>query len=163
MQHVLMICAHEPSLDPRIRWEAEAATHRFDVTVLGLNRDNGSLPQREEIDGYEIIRLNRGAVSAIYYFWRLKNVIPKGVCVPLVGLLLLAAPFLVLGEVVLRLWGGAVRWLLGSASRLVTVSLLLKAIKLSPSLGFVRRRVIMRVEYVLAVLRVQFATAASLF
>ena len=28
MQHVLLICAHEPSLDPRIRWEAEAAKER---------------------------------------------------------------------------------------------------------------------------------------
>jgi len=163
MQHVLMICAHEPSLDPRIRWEAEAAAHRFKVTVLGFNRDDRSLAQLEQIDGYEIVRLNRSAVSGIYYFWRLKDVIPKEVRIPLGGLLLLLSPLMVLGEVLLRLGRGAVRWLLRSASRLITLSLLLKAIRLSPVLGFVRGRIVMRIEYVLAVLRVQFATAVSLF
>src|SRR5205823_6346633 len=72
-------------------------------------------------------------------------------------------PMLVLAEVLLRLGRGTVRWLLRSALRLVTLSLLLKAIRLSPVLGFVRGRLMARVEYVLAVLRVQFATATSLF
>ena len=56
---VLMICAHEPSLDPRIRWEAEAAARRFDVTVLGFNRDDGSEPERHSGSGYRIVRLVR--------------------------------------------------------------------------------------------------------
>lgn len=33
---VLMICAHEPTVDPRIRWEAEFAAKQFEVTVLGF-------------------------------------------------------------------------------------------------------------------------------
>ncbi|HEX4614597.1 MAG TPA: glycosyltransferase [Stellaceae bacterium] len=163
MQHVLMICAHEPSLDPRIRWEAEAAARRFQVTVLGFNRDDRSLPPVERINGYEIIRLNHGAVSGLYYFWRLKDVIPKEIRLALGALLLLGSPLLVLAEVILRLARGAVRWLLRASSRLVTMSLLLKAIKLSPLLGFARGRLMARVEYILAVLRVQFAAATSLF
>jgi glycosyltransferase involved in cell wall biosynthesis len=158
-----MVCAHEPSLDPRIRWEADAAARRFQVTVLGFNRDDGSLPQLERTNGYEIVRLNRTAVSGLYYFWRLKDVIPKEIRIPLAALLLLASPFLVLGEVILRLARGAVRGLIRSSSRLVTLSLLMRAIRLSPVLGFVRGRLMMRVDYILAVLRVQFATAASLF
>lgn len=163
MQRVLMICAHEPSLDPRIRWEAEAAARRFQVTVLGFNRDDGSLPQLERINDYEIIRLNQSSVSGLYYFWRLKDVIPKGIRFALGALLLLASPLLVLAEVILRLARGAVRWLLRASSRLVTVSLLLKAIRLSPLLGVVRGGLMARIEYILAVLRVQFATATSLF
>ena len=163
MQHVLMICAHEPSLDPRIRWEAEAAARRFQVTVLGFNRDDRSLPPVERINGYEIIRLNHGAVSGLYYFWRLKDVIPKEIRFALGALLLLGSPLLVLAEVILRLARGAVRLLLRASSRLVTMSLLLKAIKLSPLLGFARGRLMARVEYILAVLRVQFAAATSLF
>ena len=52
---VLMICAHEPSLDPRIRWEAEAAARRFDVTVLGFNRDDGPEPERDSGSVYQIV------------------------------------------------------------------------------------------------------------
>jgi len=66
MQRVLMICAHEPSLDPRIRWEAEAAARHFQVTVLGFNRQDGLLPQVERINDYEIVRLNPGTISGLY-------------------------------------------------------------------------------------------------
>ncbi len=163
MQHVLMICAHEPSLDPRIRWEAEAAARHFQVTVLGFNRPDGLLPRVERINDYEIVRLNPGTISGLYYFWRLKDVIPKGVRSTLGALLLLGLPLLVLAEMILRLARGTVHWLLRASSRLVTLSLLMKAIRLSPLLGFARGRLMARVEYVLAVLRVQFATATSLF
>src|SRR5690242_3869259 len=74
---VVMICAHEPGLDPRIGWEAEAAADRFDVTVLGFNRDDGSLPDAQGIDGYQVVRLPRRLVSGTSYFWRLKDVIPR--------------------------------------------------------------------------------------
>ena len=41
---VLMICAHEPTMDPRIRWEAEGAARGFDVTVLGFTNENRPRP-----------------------------------------------------------------------------------------------------------------------
>ncbi len=53
---VLMICAHEPSVDPRIRWEAEAAARRFDVTVLGF-KTRESDPDIDAGVAYRTIRL----------------------------------------------------------------------------------------------------------
>lgn len=54
---VLMLCAHEPTMDPRVKWAAESATASFDVTVLGYSRADGSCPARESLDGYVIERL----------------------------------------------------------------------------------------------------------
>ena len=92
---VLMICAHEPGLDPRIRWEAEAAAGRFSVTVLGFNRDDGSLPDAQSDAGYRVVRRRRNSVSGIYYFWRLKAVVPQALHIPLGALLLLMSPVLI--------------------------------------------------------------------
>lgn len=54
---MLMLCAHEPTMDPRVKWAAASAAARFDVTVLGFNNAAGSLPAREERDGYALLRL----------------------------------------------------------------------------------------------------------
>jgi glycosyltransferase involved in cell wall biosynthesis len=54
-----MLCAHEPGLDPRIRWEAEGAATRFRTTVLGFNREDASLPAVEVRGGYTIHRVVR--------------------------------------------------------------------------------------------------------
>src|SRR5947208_2679344 len=90
-----MVCAHEPSLDPRIRWAADGAARRFAVSVLGLNRDDGSLPRDEMVGGYRVVRVQPNSVSAAYYFWRLKDVVPKRVRIPL-GILVVALwPWLV--------------------------------------------------------------------
>ena len=32
-----MLAAHEPTLDPRIDWEASAAAREYDVTVFGFD------------------------------------------------------------------------------------------------------------------------------
>ena len=45
---VLMICAHEPTVDPRIRWEAEFAANQFEVTVLGFKEKGSSAPDNED-------------------------------------------------------------------------------------------------------------------
>ena len=71
-----MICAHEPSLDPRIRWEAESAARHFDVTVLGFNRDDSSRPAAQAEGGYRVVHLARPAVTGLAYFWRLKDALP---------------------------------------------------------------------------------------
>src|SRR5579885_1495616 len=66
---VLMLCPHEPNLDPRIRWEAEGAADRFDVVVLGFNLDDGSLPPHERLAGYEVWRV-RGEPGGAGFFYR---------------------------------------------------------------------------------------------
>lgn len=162
---VLMICAHEPSLDPRIRWEAEAAAQRFDVTVLGFNRPDGSCPAIEIRNRYKIVRLMPNEVSGIYYFWRLKDVVPRRLLIPgaILGTALL--PVLIVLEFAVRLirWGlrrslRLARWL---AARSLVLSLLARP--LGSRLGTVRGLLLARVHFVLAVLRVQFAPAASVF
>src|SRR6266568_629493 len=123
-----MVCAHEPTLDPRIRWEAEGAAHRFAVSVLGFNRDDGSLPENELLDGYRLLRLRPNQVSGAYYFWRLKDVISKRVRVPIGILVVLLWPIMVAGEILALLLRGAarliIRRILRWSLRLVTVSLL---------------------------------------
>ncbi len=158
-QRVLMICAHEPNLDPRIRWEAEAAVPRFEVTVLGFNRDDFSLPEDEISAGYRIIRLKRPSLSGLTYFWRLKDVIPTDVLVPLGVALVLLAPLLVLAEI----GGRGLRGLFRLGSRFAPIARLLQTTRLAALLDRLRGQVLMRLEYILAVLRLQFAPATVAF
>ena len=164
---VLMVCAHEPTLDPRIRWEAEGAARRFAVSVLGFNRDDGSLPEEESVDGYRLVRLKRNEVSGAYYFWRLKDVISNRVRVPIAILVVVLWPIMVLAEILALLLRKAarpmLRCILPLATQLVTVSLLFRAVRGSTIPSLVRGRFIARLQYVFAVLRMQFATATSLF
>src|SRR5215210_137605 len=104
-RRILMICAHEPSLDPRIRWEAESAARHFDVTILGFNRDDGSSPADKTALGYRIVHLARPSVSGLHYLWRLKHALPLAAWLPLTPFVLLLAPAIIAGE---RL-GGALR------------------------------------------------------
>ncbi|MGE3781340.1 MAG: glycosyltransferase family 4 protein [Alphaproteobacteria bacterium] len=148
-----MICAHEPSLDPRIRWEAESAARQFDVTVLGFNRDDGFRPAVETVHGYRVRHLVRPRVSGLAYLWRLKDALPLAVSRLLAPFVVLSAPAIVAGE---RLGGalrGAARQSSGgnSPSRLRSV------------LGAMRRGLAGRIEHVLTVLRVQFAPASVAF
>jgi glycosyltransferase involved in cell wall biosynthesis len=152
-RRILMICAHEPSLDPRVRWEAESAARHFDVTVLGFNRDDGSRPAVETVGGYRVVHLARPAVSGLAYFWRLKDALPLAAWIPLAPFVLFLAPVIVAGE---RLGGavrGAVRRSNGDNS----------ASRLRPLLGAVRGRLAGRIEHVLTVLRAQFAPASAAF
>jgi glycosyltransferase involved in cell wall biosynthesis len=73
---LLMLCAHEPKMDPRIGWEAQAAARGFEVTVLGFNREDGSEPEIEQTGGYRIVRLRRTDLSPASYFWQLKDIVP---------------------------------------------------------------------------------------
>lgn len=162
---VMMICAHEPSLDPRIRWEAEGAAQRFEVTVLGFNRPDGSCPAIETCNNYRIIRLPPNEVSALYYFWRLKDIMPRRLLVAatIIGAALL--PFLVVAEIAVRvmraLMRTLVRWTLWLMSKSLVLSLLLRPLR--NRLQGVRGLLLARVHYILAVLRVQFAPSVSAF
>jgi glycosyltransferase involved in cell wall biosynthesis len=152
-RRILMICAHEPSLDPRIRWEAESAARHFDVTVLGFGRDDGSSPAVEIIRGYQIVHLSRPRVSGLAYFWRLKDALPWATSLLLAPFVLLFAPAIVAGE---RL-GGALRGAVWQSNEANSPS------RLRPLLGAMRLGLAGRIEHVLTVLRVQLAPASAAF
>jgi glycosyltransferase involved in cell wall biosynthesis len=159
---VLMLCAHEPTLDPRIRWEAESAAGRAEVTVLGFNRDEETLPECEIVGRYTLVRLTRNEVSGLYYFWRLKDVIPNRVRIPLGVVVVILWPILVPAEILIRLTHGSVCLVIGGASRLISLSPLITALRHSTAAQFARR-LTARPRHVIAMLRAQFATATSLF
>jgi glycosyltransferase involved in cell wall biosynthesis len=155
---VLMVCAHEPSLDPRIRWEAAAAAHRFEVTVLGFGRSEGSSPEIEIDNDYKTIRLPQRQVSGIYYFWRLKDLLPRSVTIPVAVFAAALLPVLVIIEIALRVAYTAVRWTLTQS---LVLSLAMRP--LHRGFGASRGLLLARVHHVLAVLRVQFSSSASVF
>ncbi|SIR20388.1 Glycosyltransferase involved in cell wall bisynthesis [Bosea sp. TND4EK4] len=64
---VLMLCAHEPTMDPRVKWSAASAARSFDVTVLGFNNAAGSLPEQQDGDGYRLVRLPHKFVAVLAY------------------------------------------------------------------------------------------------
>lgn len=166
---VFMVCAHEPSLDPRIRWEAEAAARRFDVTVLGFNRPDGSFPATEDRAGYRTIRLPVVEVGGHYYFWRLKDVLPRCMLIPAAVAVALLLPVVGVAEILFRTAAWLLRRLLRLtrrvASKLRITSLLLSLIltPLRRQLSSIRGLLLVRVHYILAVLRVQFSAATSTF
>lgn len=165
MLKVLMVCAHEPNLDPRIRWEAAAAARRFEVTVLGFNRSDGSLPAIEVRDNYKTVRLPHCEINGLYYFWRLKDILPRRLLICGGALAILLLPVLVAAEIVSRLTYSTVRWSMGMTRRLFAKSLVL-SFALQPlhrRLNAVRGLMLTRLHFILAILRVQFAPAASAF
>jgi glycosyltransferase involved in cell wall biosynthesis len=164
---VLMICAHEPRLDPRIGWTAEHAAREFDVTVLGFHREPASEPAFQDLDGYKIVRVPRVNRSPAYYFWRLGNLLPRRFFfIP--ALLGAAFSCLALCALLLRLAarsGRAMRRALPSgkgSSRLPpkgSAVPLPSAIAADPGL----RALLVRVYYVVTQLRMQFSPAAAAF
>lgn len=58
----------------RMRWAAEYAVNRFDVTLLGLVQEG--VRSTEERDGYRIVRLPRKPARARYYLWRFLQAAP---------------------------------------------------------------------------------------
>jgi glycosyltransferase involved in cell wall biosynthesis len=58
---VVMLCPHEPTLDPRVHWEAEGAAKHFGVTVVGFPDAQRERPAQERCDGYEIRRMRTEA------------------------------------------------------------------------------------------------------
>src|SRR5713101_4966079 len=157
---VLMVCAHEPSLDPRIRWEADAAAARFSVTVLGFNRDGGAKPELEETGGYRTVRLRRFDCGVSAYLWRLMRLLlSKPVLWALVGLAVLLFPVLFVVEFIVRL---ALRLLRALRAQIPGPLISLGLLRML--LQRMRRR--WRIDRIAAInyyLRTQFAPAATLF
>lgn len=94
-RRVLMLCAHDPLVDPRVRWKAEHAAKQFEVTVLGFNKEDGSALPRENLGGYEIVRIERKDCPLSLYFRQLAAVMPAYASIPLVLGAIVAGPLAV--------------------------------------------------------------------
>jgi len=151
-----MLCAHEPTVDPRIRWEAEGATTQFDVTVLGFNRAQDPLPALELCRGYAIHRVAHVEVSALHYFRRLTESLDRTGRVTLISLGVIFFPLLALSELCFRVLRTAYRNTKELLER-YTPSLLRMV---RATLAWVRSS---RAAYVMALLRAQFAPATLFF
>ena len=154
---VVMICAHEPGLDPRIHWEAAAAAGRFEVTVLGFNRPDGSLPPSERRDGYRIVRRPYAEASALRYLWLLKDIVPRRYLLPAAFAGALFYPLVVVAEIVFRLLRAAWRFV---GRNVLTLALLLRPLR---SGGRSHRHVLARLQFIMGQLRTQFAPAVEIF
>ena len=156
---VLMMCTHEPRADPRVRWEAEAAPSRFNVTVLGFahGAPGGNI---ENADCHESILLPPADRSVVEYFWRLKQVVPSPFGILFTVLLVLTSLPLALADQATRLTALAVRRAIGRAAA-STASL--PASATVPMLRTVRGGLLARTYYVLSSLRRRFSPAAVLF
>ena len=156
---VLMICAHEPTMDPRIGWEAEGAAPFFDVSVLGFNREDGSQPGHEEAGGFDIVRLRRSDLPAIRYFWWLKDLAPRWARIALAIAAIVTYPLAAVLEIVGRIGFYGARFLRrlrrpGRPSGEAGIS------------GGATGRSLWnpeRIHFVLGNLRMQFGPAAELF
>lgn len=63
---VLIICSHEPELDPRIDWSARYAPNNIERIVVGFHDVRRLKPDDEDMDGvYRIVRLRRVSTDAI--------------------------------------------------------------------------------------------------
>ena len=112
---VLMICAHEPTMDPRIRWEAEGAARWFDVTVLGFANENRPRSDAPDADDYVTVRLGWREVSPLEYILHLRTIISTPVQVAIALTLFLSWPLLFVCEIGFRI--------VRQIGRLITVSL----------------------------------------
>jgi glycosyltransferase involved in cell wall biosynthesis len=156
---VLMVCAHEPTMDPRIRWEAEQAGPSFDVTVLGFSKEDGSKPELEFSSGYKIIRLTRCEASPLEYILHLKATLARPTQLAMLLLALPIWPVLILTEIVFRLLRQVQRLL----RRLTTVSLLIEMTRNPARSRFGHHGVFNRIEFIILSMRRVFAPAAHVF
>src|SRR5262245_50083478 len=106
---VLMLCAHEPTADPRIAWAARSAAAAFDVTVLGFAPDAAPASDTRTAHGYRIVRLPRRPGSASRYLWLLKDVAAGAAYAFLTILAVLGAPVLAIAEAALSVGSSAMR------------------------------------------------------
>jgi len=167
---VLMLCAHEPTKDPRIRWEAEFGSESFDVDVLGFNDLGGGLLAEERVGNYVMHRLAQTPYPFYAYFWCFQRLISLRMRVILGILLSPLLPVVIAAEILYRMAYFIVRPLVGLAR---TASLKLWSTRQIVQLLRMARRGLRewpayrkrigRVHYVVALLRVQFAPAAVLF
>jgi glycosyltransferase involved in cell wall biosynthesis len=171
---VLMLCAHEPTMDPRVRWTAEFAAREFDVTVLGFNREDLSCPPSEEMDSYIVVRLPRVDTEPREYLEYLRQIFSG----PAKGAAALLAPAFAAGVHLGKKGFSLQRWIAsffpwhldggrlfgrkspGDARERATATE-----QLAEELAYASemRQVRTRFYYILGLLRMQFSPATSLF
>ena len=153
---VLMICAHEPTMDPRIRWEAEGAAKGFHVTVLGFSNANRPQPNVPDAEDYKIVRLPWREVSPLEYALHLRTIISGPVQATIALTVALSWPLLLVCE------SGSGFYAKSDALR--TVSLPIRACANGVEIGVGPRQTIFhRIEFILQSMRCGFAPATSLF
>lgn len=157
---VLMMCAHAPALDPRIRWEAEAASPRFDVTVLGFLRQDGRGGDVEGDDCYTSILLPSADRGSVEYLWQLKQVVPYPHRILFTVLLALISLPLGLTDQAARLTA-LLQSTVGRAATSGAATLPGKFVM--PVLEAVNRRLPARIYHILSCLRHRFSPATVLF
>lgn len=82
-----------------MRWAAEYAVNRFDVTLLGLRADNQDAERStEEVDGYRIVRLPRKLPCALSYVFRFLQACPLRTRLTFVLVMALLVPLLAMVE-----------------------------------------------------------------
>ena len=74
-----MLVSHDPTLDPRVDWEARSASGRFDVVVLGLQPGRAAPAAEEDAGGYRLRRLAsaRGPGNTLTFLLRWLRVIGR--------------------------------------------------------------------------------------
>lgn len=106
-----MLCGHEPTMDPRVKWTAEFAALNFDVEVLGFNREDLSSPADEQAEGYRIVRLPRSDLPPADYVWYFKDIVPRLLQFEAAILIALMLPVIVFAEILVRGFSRLIRWL----------------------------------------------------
>ena len=120
-KRVYLLCGHEPTLDPRIDWEANYAADQYDVKVIGFGIAGRPKPAVESNGRYQLVRAPRlevftsiklAVLAKHYYFGRHKKLfwlcamVALPIAVPLLAVvwLLLFAVELVFRILGLLLW-----------------------------------------------------------
>jgi glycosyltransferase involved in cell wall biosynthesis len=154
---ILMICTHEPRMDPRVCWEAGGASARFEVTVLGFARD-GQEGNIEHTGSHGLILLPRADRSAVGYFWRLREVMPAALRILFTVLLVLMSPPLAFADQAARFTALVVHRAMGRAA--ASIDQPLSASRTVLLLGAIRGGLFARIYCVLSSVRHRFSPAA---
>ena len=160
---VLMICAHEPTMDPRIAWEASSAADDFAVTVLGLQPDQGRRPGSQQNDVYTVIRRDKRPVAGLIRLsMHLAGLLPRSLRYA-IGLLALAGfPLVVVAEIAYRLSKYLIRAAMRGLHSLFTIRILTAALMRMNRLGNTAATV-ERARLVRWVLSSHFSTVTETF
>jgi glycosyltransferase involved in cell wall biosynthesis len=100
-----MLAAHEPTLDPRVNWEANLASEEYEVTVMGL-KDMPRITADKELKGnYTILRFDRTEThgKGMFLKFLIKAFIPKWLSAFAGFILLPFFPLLIILEYIARI------------------------------------------------------------
>ena len=158
-----MVCAHEPSADPRIAWAARSASAAFDVTVLGFAADQSCPHDVQDTGGYQTIRLQRSSAGIIRYLWLMKDVVPGTASTVLGILIVLGSPFLLMAEAALWAASNAMRRLTSLLARSLPYIQAPNGRQTSRGLQIRQNSLLKRVRFLFSAMRNQFAPAADVF